>query len=79
MTVLMNPINLNYKYKISCTIYYINKFNCSLSLPSFASFFPSFLHSFLRAFLPSFVPSFLPSFLPSFFPSTFQKNQIGKI
>ena len=22
----MNPINLNYKYKISCTIYYINKF-----------------------------------------------------
>ena len=69
MTVLMNPINLNYKYKISCTIYYINKFNCSFSLPSFASFVPTFV--------PSFLPSFLPS-LPSFFPSTFQKNQIGK-
>ena len=63
MTVLMNPINLNYKYKISCTIYYINKFNCSFSLPSFASFVPSFLHSFLRSFLPSFI---LPSFLLSF-------------
>ena len=63
MTVLMNPINLNYKYKISCTILiYTSLIVLSLFLPSL----PSFLPSFIPSFLPSFIHSFLPSFLLSF-------------